>query len=74
MNETFKLTELPREERAQGETLTGNNICMDGTRRIDVTCLKQGQRKKLLDGIYRNQSCFVFLDDVLCRMRKECTG
>lgn len=49
-----------------------------------LTCLKQGQKKKgllllqeqrkmLLDGIHRNQSCIEFLDDVLCGMRKEST-
>ncbi|MDE5804593.1 MAG: hypothetical protein K2I22_16935 [Lachnospiraceae bacterium] len=47
-----------------------------------LNCLKQGQKKKgllllqeqrkmLLDGIHRNQSCIEFLDDILCGMRKK---
>lgn len=35
--------------------------------------LLQGQRKMLLDGIHKDQSCIEFLDDVLCRMRKGST-
>lgn len=49
-----------------------------------LTCLKQGQKKRgllllqgqrkmLLDGIHKDQSCIEFLDDVLCRMRKGST-
>lgn len=32
--------------------------------------LLQGQRKTLLDGIHRNQSCIDYLDDVLGGIRK----
>ena len=58
--------------------------CEEETVASVLTCLKQGQKKKgllllqgqrkmLLDGIHRDQSCIEFLDDVLCGIRKECT-
>ena len=47
--------------------------CEEETVASVLTCLKQGQREMLLDGIHRDQSCIEFLDDVLCWMRKECT-
>lgn len=58
--------------------------CAKDTIACFLSCLKQGKKKKgllllqeqremLLDGIHKDQSCIAFLDDVLCRMRKECT-
>lgn len=58
--------------------------CEEETIASVLACLKQGQKKKgllllqrqrkmLLDGIHRNQSCIEFLDGVLWGMRKECT-
>lgn len=55
--------------------------CKEDTVAGVLTCLKQGQKKKgllllqaqrktLLDGIHKDQSCIEYLDDVLGGMRK----
>ncbi len=58
--------------------------CGESTVDRVVDCLEQGQkqkgllllqkqRKTLLDGIHKEQSCIGYLDDVLNEMRRECT-
>ncbi len=58
--------------------------CDEGTAAGVLICLKQGQKKKgllllqrqrerLLGAIHRNRSCIEYLDNILDRMRKECT-
>ena len=55
--------------------------CTENTIDRFLSCLKQGQKKKgllllqeqrkmLLDGIHKDQSCIAFLDEVLCGLRK----
>ncbi len=48
-------------------------ICLKQGQKKKGLLLLQGQRKMLLDGIHRDQSCIEFLDDVLCGMRKGAT-
>ena len=45
-------------------------ICLKQGQKKKGLLLLQGQRKMLLDGIHKNQSCIAFLDEVLCEMRK----
>ena len=52
------------------ETVTGVLTCLKQGQKKKGLLLLQGQRKMLLDGIHKNQSCIAFLDEVLCEMRK----
>ena len=52
------------------ETVTGVLTFLKQGQEKKGLLLLQGQRKMLLDGIHKNQSCIAFLDEVLCEMRK----
>ncbi|MDE6642467.1 MAG: hypothetical protein K2K63_18310 [Acetatifactor sp.] len=53
------------------DMVAGVLICLKQGQKKKGLLLLQAQRKMLLDGIHRNQSCIEFLDDVLCGMRKK---
>lgn len=52
------------------ETVAGVLACLKQGQKKKGILLLQGQRKTLLDGIHKDQSCIAYLDGVLDRMRK----
>lgn len=53
------------------EAIDGFITCMECGEHEEGLCLLEAQREGLLDKIHKDISCIAFLDEQLCRIRKE---